>query len=212
MTSLPVSPRIAIIYYSATGHIYQLAAAMQQEALRLGAKVRLRNVREITPPEMYAKNPAWLHTIERTRDIAEVTTEDLCWADGLLFGTPTRFGGMAGPVKAFIDSTGQAWSEGKLSNKTVSSFTGAQNPHGGQEATLLAFNNTFYHWGCYLIPPGYTDAAVAAAGGNPYGTSVTATCDGVIPEHTLAAARYQCRRLVEVTARLVGLPKEMTLA
>jgi NAD(P)H dehydrogenase (quinone) len=74
--------------------------------------------------------------------------------------------------------------------------------HGGQESTILALNNTLYHWGMVIIPLGYTVREVFAAGGNPYGTSYTSgrRLDGP-DENALAVARYQGRRL----ARYAGV-------
>lgn len=100
-------------------------------------------------------------------------------------------------MKQFIDTTGPLWAQGKLSNKAVAAFTSAQNPHGGQESTLLALYNTFYHWGSIIVPPGYTDAAIFAAGGNPYGVSTSANGEPVSAA-ALDAVRYMTRRLVKV--------------
>jgi NAD(P)H dehydrogenase (quinone) len=73
--------------------------------------------------------------------------EDLEWADGFALGTPTRFGNVSSQLKQFIDQTGPLWMPGRLADKAATSFTSAINRHGGQESTLPALNNTFYHWG-----------------------------------------------------------------
>jgi NAD(P)H dehydrogenase (quinone) len=88
----------------------------------------------------------------------------------------------------------------------VTAFTFAFNRHGGSEATILSLGNVFYHWGALIVPPVYTDPAVYAAGGNPYGTSfVTSASNGEGPDApALDAARYQGRRLAEITIRLLG--------
>ena len=82
-------------------------------------------------------------------------------------------------------------------------MTSAQNPHGGQETTLIGMYTTFMHWGCVLVPPGYTDPAIFAAGGNPYGTTVSATGQGV-PEEAKGAIRHQARRLVEFAGKIAS--------
>jgi len=106
-------------------------------------------------------------------------------------------------LKQFLDQTGPLWMAGKLSDKAATSFTSAINRHGGQEPTLLSFNNVFYHWGAVIVPPGYTDPLLYAAGGNPYGTSFIARMQGDRPgQEILAAARYQGQRLAEVAGRL----------
>ena len=75
--------------------------------------------------------------------------------------------------------------------------------NGGQESTILSLNNVFYHWGSIIVPLGYTDDVVFAAGGNPYGTSWPAGFPSTMPdEATLACARYQGRRLARFSAAL----------
>ncbi|HPH96483.1 MAG TPA: NAD(P)H:quinone oxidoreductase [Anaerolineaceae bacterium] len=193
--------KLSIIYYSSTGTIYTLAKAMEEAALQAGAEVRLRKVTELAPEAAIAANPAWKAHLEATADVPTVSLEDLEWADAYLFGTPTRFGNVAAQMKQFLDTTGSLWYHGKLSNKVVSGFTSAGNAHGGQETTLLALYNTFYHWGAVIVPPGYTDPLLFAAGGNPYGISATATGAPVDPA-VLEAARYSARRVVNVAGWL----------
>lgn len=193
--------KLSIIYYSSTGTIYTLAKTMEEAALQAGAEVRLRKVTELAPEAAIAANPAWKAHLEATADVPTVSLEDLEWADAYLFGTPTRFGNVAAQMKQFLDTTGSLWYHGKLSNKVVSGFTSAGNAHGGQETTLLALYNTFYHWGAVIVPPGYTDPLLFAAGGNPYGISATATGAPVDPA-VLEAARYSARRVVNVAGWL----------
>src|ERR1700730_9965617 len=149
--------RIAIVYYSSTGHTYQVARAIEEGAVEAGAEVRLRKVRETAPADIIAANPAWKEHSEITRDIQEATLDDLAWADGFIFGTPTRFALPSAQLKQFIDTTGPLWVQGKLQDKAAAAFTGAGNLHGGQESTLLAMHNVFYHWGSIIVPVGYTD-------------------------------------------------------
>ncbi|MGH3170827.1 MAG: NAD(P)H-dependent oxidoreductase, partial [Trebonia sp.] len=143
--------------------------------------------------------------VRDTADIPEVSLDDLTWADAVLFGTPTRFGNPASQLRAFMESTNVLWFHGKLANKVYSAFTASNTPHGGQESTILALANTFYHWGGIIVPPGYTDP-IQFQLGNPYGTSLVCGDDSVL-EVTLQAARYQARRVVDITAALkAGLP------
>ena len=191
--------KIAVIYYSSTGHIFRLAEAAVEGVKEAGAEVRLRRVRELAPREVIESQPAWKRHLEKTAHIPVAELDDLAWADGYLFGTPTRFGGVAAQLKQFLDTAGPLWLEGKLANKVVAGFTSAQNPHGGQEQTLINLYTTFYHWGCLIVPPGYTDATVFAAGGNPYGVSVTAAePNETLSDSALAAARYLGRRVATV--------------
>ena len=87
-------------------------------------------------------------------------------------------------------------------NKAVSAMTSAQNPHGGQEATLLSLYTSMFHWGAIVVTPGYTDASVGLAGGNPYGTSVTIGQDGKMVENVRPAVEHQVKRLLDVAAKL----------
>jgi len=193
--------KVAVIYYSSTGTNHRLAQAAAEAAQQAGAEVRLRRVPESVPAEVVDRRPEWRAHVGATRDVPEATHEDLEWADAYVFSTPTRFGNMAAQMKAFIDAQGGLWAQGKLANKPVTVMTSAQNAHGGQETTILSFYIVLSHWGAIIVPPGYTDPSLFVAGGNPYGTSVTAT-DGSVPEAELTAARHQARRVVEITQYL----------
>lgn len=193
--------KLAIIYYSTYGTNYQMARTAAEAAREAGAEVRLRKVRETAPQEVVESQEKWAAHARSTEDVPEATPDDLAWADAYLFSTPTRYGGAASQMRAFIDTLGPLWMEGKLANKVVSAMTSASNPHGGQETTLLTMNITFMHWGAILVPPGYTDAAVSEAGGNPYGVSVTASGDD-LDEATRDAIRHQAGRLVAIADQL----------
>ncbi|AWS44498.1 NAD(P)H dehydrogenase [Streptosporangium sp. 'caverna'] len=190
----------AIIYYSATGTVHALAQAVAEGAEKAGAHVRLRKVAETAPPEAIGAKPAWAQHLQDTADVAEAALDDLEWADAVLFGTPTRFGNPTSQLRAFIETTGGLWYQGKLAGKVYSAFTASNTAHGGQESTLLALGNTFYHWGGVIVPPGYTDP-VQFRSGNPYGTSHVAG-DGPPNDVSLEAARHQARRVVETAAAL----------
>jgi NAD(P)H dehydrogenase (quinone) len=197
--------KIAVVYYSATGHIHAMAEAVATGAKQAGAEVRLRRVAELAPEEVIRRQDAWREHYEQTLPLVlEVMLDDLKWADGLAFGTPTRFGLPAAQLKEFIDQTGPLWVRAHLANKVATSFTSSQNAHGGQESTLLALNNVFYHWGCVIVPPGYTHAVVAAAGGNPYGASYPAGAGEKVSTDALTAAHYEGYRLARYAARLVA--------
>ncbi|GAA3647642.1 NAD(P)H:quinone oxidoreductase [Nonomuraea antimicrobica] len=188
---------IAVVYYSATGTIAGIAREMAEAAEKAGADVRLRKVPELAPPEAIDANPAWAANVTATADVTTATADDLIWADGVLLGSPTRFGNVAAQLKQFLDTLGPAWQRGLLADKVYSGFTAAGTGHGGHEATLLALAHTFHHFGGVLVPPGYTDPA-KFADGNPYGTSHfdqggTAPVDDI----TRAAARVQARRVVK---------------
>jgi NAD(P)H dehydrogenase (quinone) len=192
--------KVAIIYYSATGTVHALARACAEGAEKAGATVRLRKVAELAPPEAIDARPEWGQHLRDTADVPEAVLDDLAWADVVLFGTPTRFGNPASQLRAFIDTTGPLWIEGKLADKVYSVFTASNTAHGGQESTILALGNTFYHWGGIIVPPGYTDP-IQFTSGNPYGTSHVAG-DGTPGDVALESARHQARRAVDTAAAL----------
>jgi NAD(P)H dehydrogenase (quinone) len=195
--------KVAVIYYSATGTVHELASAMEEGAAKAGAEVRLRRVAELAPEAAINTNPAWRAHADATSDVPVATLDDLTWADAYAFGTPTRFGNVAAQLKQFLDSAGRLWLAGKLAGKAVTAFASASNTHGGNESTILALYNTMYHWGTIIVPPGYTDPVVFAAGGNPYGTAHHSH-ENPVNDQVLAAARYQGHRLATVTERLVN--------
>jgi len=198
--------KIAIIYYSSTGHVHKLAEAIARGAADAGAEVRLRRVAELAPEEVIRRQDAWHEHYEATVGVVEeAKLEDLEWAHGFALGSPTRYGLPAAQLKEFIDQTGPLWVDGRLSNKVATSFTSSANRHGGQESTLLALNNTFYHWGSLIVPPGYTNQVLYAAGGNPYGTSYPSGTEGErsVSTEALTAAHYQGHRLAQYAGRLI---------
>ena len=197
------SPRIAIVYYSATGNIAAMAHAMAEGAAGEGAEVRVRRVAETAPAESIAANPRWQAFVDSTADPL-ASLDDLSWAQGLAFGSPTRFGGPASQLKSFLDTTGGLWFTGELASKVCTSFTTASTGHGGLESTILALNNHFYHWGSIIVPLGYVDAHVAKVTGNPYGASYVSRKGSAPDDDALEASRLQGARLARVTAQLAG--------
>lgn len=189
---------LAVIYYSATGINYKLAKMAEEGAKAAGAEVRVLKVNELIPEEVINANPGMKANAEATKDVKVAKSEDLEWADAIIFSVPTRFGNLASQMKNFIDSQGGLWAEGKLMNKVVSAMSSAQNPHGGQEATVKALYTSMMHWGAIIVSPGYTDASIFKAGGNPYGTTVTQGQDGNMVEDVEDAVKHQAKRTVEV--------------
>jgi len=194
--------KIAVIYYSATGNVHALAQAVAEGAQAAGAEVRLRQVEEIASEMLISQNQYWGRHRAVVRDRPNATLEDLEWADGVAFGTPTRFGNVAAQLKQFIDQAGRLWQEGRLADKVGTSFTSSQTTHGGQESTILALNNTLYHWGMVVVPLGYTVHEVFASGGNPYGASYTSgdRLPGRPTDEALGAAHAQGARLARYAA------------
>lgn len=197
--------KLAIIYYSATGHGTTMAKRIEAAATAAGAEVRLRHIAETLAPESFAGNPAWTANYEATRDLPAATGDDIVWADAVIFGSPTRFGSVTAQFRTFIDSLGGLWSEGKLADKVYAGFTSSNTAHGGQETTLLTLYVTLMHFGGIIVAPGYTDA-LKFVDGNPYGVSLIASRDNIseFDDATSNALDHLARRVVQVASRLVN--------
>lgn len=197
-------PKVAIIYYSATGTTYALARDVEKGAKEAGAETRFRKVKELAPQEAINSNKGWAEHAKETQDVQEASLDDLEWADAIIFGTPTRYGLPTAQIKQFIDQTGGLWATGKLVNKIVSSFASASTAHGGHETTITALNNTFYHWGSIIVGLGYVNENQFKAG-NPYGASFISNNGTLDPDETaLAAARLQGKRVAEITSQYIS--------
>src|ERR687897_2888980 len=193
--------RVAVIYYSATGNVHRLAHALAEGAEAEAVEVRLRHVDEFASELLISQNQYWGRHRAEVEDEPVAILDDLEWADGVAFGTPTRFGNVSAQLKQFMDQAGRLWQDGKLADKVATAFTASMTEHGGQESTILALGNSLYHWGMVILPLGYTASEVFNAGGNPYGTSYTSGKRVEGPdERTLAVARYQGQRLARYAA------------
>jgi NAD(P)H dehydrogenase (quinone) len=197
--------KLAIIYYSATGHGTTMAKHVAAAAESAGADVRVRHVAETHDPESFAHNPAWTANYEATQDLPAATSDDIVWADAVIFGTPTRFGSPAAQLRTFIDSLGGLWSEGKLADKVYAGYTSSNTAHGGHETTLLSLYISLIHWGGIIVPPGYTDPC-KFVDGNPYGASLVATHDNIheFDDATANALDHLGRRVVSIADRLTS--------
>ncbi|WHY01383.1 NAD(P)H:quinone oxidoreductase [Neobacillus sp. DY30] len=190
--------KLAVIFYSMGGTNYQLAKWAEEGAKEAGAEVKVLKVQELAPDSIIERNEVWKNTVEATKNVPIATGDDIEWADAIIFSVPTRFGNMPSQMKQFLDIQGGLWATGKTVNKVVSAMTSAQNPHGGQEATLLSLYTSMMHWGAIIAAPGYTDPVTFGAGGNPYGTSVTVGQDGKMIDDVQAAVKHQAKRTVTV--------------
>lgn len=190
--------KLAIVFYSMGGTNFQLSKWAKEGAEAAGAEVRLLKVQELAPESVIEGNEVWKKTVDATKDVPVATSDDLEWADAIIFSTPTRFGNVASQMKQFLDTQGGLWASGKTVNKVVSAMTSAQNPHGGQEATILALYTSMMHWGAIIAAPGYTDQVLFGAGGNPYGSSVSVDQDGKMIEDVEGAVKHQAKRTVQV--------------
>lgn len=192
--------KLAIIFYSTYGTNHKMASIAAEAAKKTNAEVRLLKVAETVPDDIVSRQEAWKAQADKTADIPTATVEDMEWANAYLFSAPTRFGVMASQMRAFIDTLGGIWQKGGLANKAVSAMSSAQNRHGGQEATILSFYTTVFHWGGIVVAPGYTDESIFKVGGNPYGYSHTQGEE--FTEDIKAAIGHQTRRLIDVAEKI----------
>ena len=192
---------ILIVYYSRTGKVAQLARAIARGVGEVpGAQARVRSVPPVAPVTQTAQPPV-------PNDGAPYATlDDLRECAGLIFGSPTRFGNMAAPLKYFLDSTVAEWASGSLVGKPAAFFTSTATMHGGQETTLLSMMMPLLHHGALIVGIPYTEAALnqTASGGTPYGASHVSGVDGdkTITDHERELARALGRRVATIATKL----------
>ncbi|ARG55411.1 MULTISPECIES: NAD(P)H:quinone oxidoreductase [Mycobacterium] len=198
--------KLAVIYYSATGHGTTMATRVAAAGEASGAEVRIRHVTETRDPTSFAHNPAWTANYEATKGLPAATGDDIVWADAVIFGSPTRFGSVASQLRDFLDGLGGLWAEGKLADKVYAGFTSSNTLHGGQESTLLTLYVTLMHFGGIIVAPGYTHP-LKFVDGNPYGASLVSTHDNIneFDGATGDALEHLARRVVQVADRLTSL-------
>jgi NAD(P)H dehydrogenase (quinone) len=200
--------KVLIVFYSLYGHIYKMAEALKQGAESVAeSEVRLARVPETLSEEVLEK----MGGLEFQKSLAHLpvcTLDDLVGADGIIFGTPTRFGNMCGQMRQFLDATGGLWAKGDLVGKVGSVFTSSATQHGGQETTLLTFHINLLHHGMVVVGLPYTFAGQMrideVTGGSPYGASTIAGGRGerMPSENELAAARFQGKHVAEIAFKL----------
>jgi NAD(P)H dehydrogenase (quinone) len=193
--------RILVLYYSRSGATANMARQVARGVESVtGASAMIRTVppvsavSEQTAPEIPEQGPPYAHN------------DDLREIDGLILGSPTRFGNMSAPLKQFLDGTGNLWAEGALAGKPAGVFTSTGTLHGGQESTLLSMMLPLFHHGMLMVGLPFTERALreTRAGGTPYGASHVAGephCAALEePERLLCQALG--RRVAEVAAAL----------
>lgn len=164
---------IGIVYYSMSGNHFEMAKELAQGIEEAGGKPHLRRVPELIPQEII-ESQGLVEVQEAQSDIQEASVEELEQFDGILFGSPTRYGSAAAQLQNFLDQTGALWAEGKLVGKAAGFFTGASTLHGGHESTILSMSTFAYHQGMVIVPVGYGVAAEVGStqtGGSPYGVT-----------------------------------------
>ncbi len=200
-------PKMLVLYYSSYGHIEAMAHAQAEGEARVrGAEVTVKRVAELVPADV-AKASGF--KLEQSAPLA--VPDELERYDGILFGTPTRFGNMAAQMRNFLDQTGPQWMSGALVGKVGSVFCSTASQHGGQETTLTSFHNTLFHHGMIVVglPYSFKDLTTMReiTGGTPYGASCVTGAGGELRMPTaleLEMCRYQGEHVTRITGRLVA--------
>lgn len=182
-----------------------MAQAVAEGVKEAGAKVTLKRVPELVPPEVAKQNH---FKVDQAAPIA--TVDELPDYDAIIFGVPTRFGNMSAQMKNFLDQTGGLWFQGKLIGKVGSVFTSTATQHGGQESTILSTHTVLLHHGMVLVGLPYSFAGQMGvkelSGCSPYGASTIADGDGSRQpsENELAGARFQGKHVAQIAAKLAA--------
>jgi len=202
--------KILVVYYSLYGHIYKMAEAVAEGVREVsGCEAIIKRVPETLPDEVLEMMGA----VEAQKSMAQVpvaTVDDLAQADGIIFGTPTRFGNMCGQMRQFLDATGGLWQKGALVGKVGSVFASSATQHGGQESTLLSFHITLLHQGMVVVGLPYAFAGQMKVdeitGCSPYGASTIVGGKGerMPSDNELAGARFQGQHVAQITKKLSG--------
>jgi NAD(P)H dehydrogenase (quinone) len=198
---------VLVLYYSSYGHIEMMAHAQAEGAARIPqARVVVKRVPETMPPEVAKASGCKL---DQAAPLA--TPEELDRYDAIIFGTPTRFGNMAGQMRNFLDQTGALWARGALVGKIGSVFCSTASQHGGQETTITSFHTTLLHQGMIVVGLPYTFKDLATmreiTGGTPYGASCVAGsgADARMPSALeLQMCRFQGEHVTRIARQLVA--------
>jgi len=186
---------ILVLYYSVGGSVRRMAELIAEGAERVpGAQARIRTVANIN------------ETAPAQDGAPYCELKDLEECAGLALGSPTRFGNMAAPMKAFLDGTGALWMKGALAGKPACVFTSTASMHGGQETTLLSMMLPLLHHGMLIASLPYSLAELNATrtGGTPYGASHFAGIADDLPisEAERALCVAQGKRLAQIALKL----------
>jgi len=195
---------ILIVYYSRHGATAELArhAARGIESVA-GCTATLRTVPLVSAESERPAKPV------PDAGAPYATNDDLRRADGLLLGSPTRFGNMAAPLKYFLDGTSSLWLDGTLAGKPAAVFSASQTMHGGQESTLLTMAMPLLHHGMLWLGLPFTERSLnqTRTGGTPYGAthvSGMATQPGTLSDDEIVLAQALGKRVADVAATLAA--------
>jgi NAD(P)H dehydrogenase (quinone) len=195
--------KVLVLYYSSYGHIERMAEEVAAGVREAGAEAVVKRVPE-TVPEAIAKQSGF--KLDQKAPLA--TPDELANYDAVIFGSPTRFGNMAGQMKTFIDQLGGLWMKGSLVGKVAGVFSSSATQHGGQESTILTFHPVLLHLGFVIagLPYAFQGqmGVTEVMGNSPYGASTIAGGDGSRQPSKveLEGARFQGRHIAQIASKL----------
>jgi NAD(P)H dehydrogenase (quinone) len=200
--------KILVLYYSMTGNVYRMAKLVAEGAREAGAEVDVKTVPELIPAKVIRGDESLRKAREEQADVPIAEPEELADYDGIIVGTPTRFGNMAAQMCNLWDRTGALWMEGALIGKPVGLFCSSSSMHGGQETTLFASIPTFMHHGMVIvgIPYSVPELVTTQSGGTPYGASHVSGRPPTNPitDEEAVICRALGRQVAEVAAKLAA--------
>ncbi|MGB9642925.1 MAG: NAD(P)H:quinone oxidoreductase [Candidatus Ratteibacteria bacterium] len=200
--------KILVLYYSMYGNVFQMAQEVVAGIKQVqAAQPVLRKVPELLPESVIQENPDIMRTQQLQKDVAIATLDDLKECDGLLIGTPTRFGNMCSQMRNFLDKTGPLWLQGALTGKPAGIFTSSVSLHGGQESTCLSVMLTLLHHGMIIvgIPANTPELMKTSTGGTPYGASHVVGIQGnfkPLSEEEKSLCIFLGKRVTEIAKKL----------
>jgi len=200
---------VLIVFDTRYGNTMRLAEAVAAGARQVGGtQVKLARAREVAPEAIIQKNERWAAAHQHFMSYPEATNEDLGWCHALVLGSPTRFGNMSAPLKAFIDGTSRVWLQGGLIGKVGAAFTSSSSPHGGQETTIVSMWFPMIHQGMIILglPYSLSELVTTERGGSPYGPASVSgpNADQGPDEVELKLASALGQRVAETAAKLWG--------
>lgn len=196
--------KLLVLYHSSYGHTETLAYAMAHGVRAVeDIRVTVKRVPELMPDDVMA---AAGMKIEQPAPIADPA--ELADYDGIILGTPTRFGNMSSQMRYFLDQTGPLWAAGALIGKVGSAFT-STSTGGGNETTIVSVHHTLIHHGMVVVGLPYSAPDLPdvseVRGGSPYGAGTISAPDGsrTPSQKELNLASFQGHHVAKITKKLV---------
>lgn len=202
-----MKPKIMVLYYSMFSNTFLMAEAICDAIEKEGGQAMLRTVPELVPQNIIEKDERAKKARQMQKNVQIATTAELENIDGLILGSPTRFGNMCSQLRNFWDQTGGIWMKGSLINKPAATFCCTASMHGGQETTLISMMFTLIHHGMMIlgVPYNVKELVETKSGGTPYGPTAVVGVDAAEhpTEMDLKIAKHLGKRMVEISKKMM---------